>query len=156
LALHLRPLALALFVAHGFFDYLDGALRRTVPSLATDSPTRAERSHAVADKLSEGAIFLGIALGQYAAWWLAAAAMVASVAATCVGFVVLRATGIPRSRAFFDRTDRVLMLLAFLLFPQTPSFLCLAVVMDCTTVIQRLRTALARKIIVSHARAKGS
>ena len=43
LVLHMRPLALAFFLVHGFFDYLDGALRRSDPSLATDIPALAER-----------------------------------------------------------------------------------------------------------------
>ena len=155
LVLHMRPLALAFFLVHGFFDYLDGALQRSDPSSATDSPALADRNHALADKLSEVAIFVGIALGQYAAWWLAAAAAITSIAATCIGFAVQGRTGVPRSRSVFDRTDRVMVLLAFLLV-QTPVLLCLIVVMDCTTIILRLAISLGPKATVPPPGVKGS
>ena len=155
LYLHAPPLAVAFFIVHGFFDYLDGALRRKDPSLTTDDAAHAERNHALADKSSEVAIFLGIALGQYAAWWLAAAALAASIAATCTGFVMLGAAGVPRSRTVFDRTDRVLLLLAFLLLDRTPILLCLIVVMDCTTIVQRLTISLGRKATVPQPGVKG-
>ena len=144
LFLHMQATALALFVMHGFFDYLDGALRRKNPSLATGTPARAERSHALADKAAEVAVFLGIALGHYAAWWLAIAAMSASLAATWVGFVMLDAAGVPRSRTAFDRTDRMLVLLAFLAVTPSPILLRLVIGMACTTIIQRLTFPLAR------------
>lgn len=152
---HLRLAAVALFLTHGFFDYLDGALRRYDSSLAADNPTHAERSHAVADKIAEIALFLGIALGQYTAWWLPIAAVLTSMVVTCVGFVMLVAVSVPRSFALFDRTDRMLVLLAFLAVSPSPALLYLIIGMNCATIIWRLSTPLVRTAIVPQPVAKG-
>ena len=117
--------------------------RRRGPSPSPEDAARAERNHALADKLAEAAIFLGIGLGQYAAWWLVITVWLTSVAATGVGFVMLHAAGIPRGLALFDRTDRMLALLAFLLLAFLSAapplaLLCVMIAMDLATVIQRL------------------
>lgn len=137
-ALRMLPLAVGLFIAHGFFDYLDGATRRRGLSDPPEDGARAERIHALADKLSETMIFLGMAFGQFAPWTLAMAAMATSLAATWTGFVAVRTAGVPRSRSLFDRTDRMLLLLFSLLVCQAVAGLSGVVAMNCITIGQRL------------------
>ncbi len=156
LCAHVRPLALVFFVLHGFFDYLDGALRRRSPWSAIDSPGHAETTHALADKLCEVAIFSGIAIGGYAAWWVVSAAMGASVAATCTGFAVRRLAGVPRERCVFDRSDRMFVLLIFLAVMPSSVLLVVVCAMDCVTIIQRVVSAVVGRTSVPQPKVEGS
>jgi phosphatidylglycerophosphate synthase len=142
--------ALILFVLHGFFDYLDGALRRSgVPAVSNDV-LRAERDHALADKAAELALLLGIAIGEWAPWGLVMAAMVSSLVATLTGFWACRARGIPRDRSVFDRTDRMLVLFGCLLLRQIMFGLYAIVIMNCIIIVQRLLEGVRKSMPASY------
>jgi phosphatidylglycerophosphate synthase len=107
-----RPhVALAPLAANGLFDYLDGGLRRAAAQGLPGSQA-AELRHAVADKLSDVAIFLATGWAGVAPWWLAIGACVASLAATAMGWLGEAKRRTSRGSALFDRGDRMLVFTA--------------------------------------------
>ena len=111
LALGWKWAGVGLLAAHGFFDYLDGGLRR-----AADDPDRdglsAIRRHVLVDKASDMSLCMLLACGGLVPWWLAIAAGLSSVIVSAVGMRGHRTNAVRRETSLFDRSDRVLILLA--------------------------------------------
>ena len=96
-------------IVHGFFDYLDGALRRAGANRGKDGPA-ATLCHAAGDKASDVLLFFLMAWGGWVPWWLAAAAGAGSVVATVLGLWGHRRGIIVRRKSLFDRSDRIVVL----------------------------------------------
>jgi len=144
LALGLKAAGLALLVVHVFFDYLDGALKRAGAREPFLDAWGAEKAHAVTDKAAEATIFAGIGFGDWAQWWSVAVALVTSLAATLSGVFSLRLAGVRRETSFFDRTDRMFLLLLSIAANRVQAGLLAIVVINCVIIAERIVKALRR------------
>lgn len=98
---------LMLLILHGYFDYLDGAIRRARQSHIDYSQNEPDR-HALFDKLSDIAIFLPLIWGGYIGWWLGLATCISLVTVTLIGVYAEKLDLLERSHAIFDRSDRLI------------------------------------------------
>ncbi len=130
-------LGLGLLILHGFFDYLDGALRR-----AADDPTRenlpAILRHALVDKLSDGCLYFGLACGDSISFPLAGAAWMASLLATIIGIILHRYQITSRESSWFERSDRILILWFGALLKQWQIAVWINVVLCLWIILQRV------------------
>ena len=128
---------LALLVLHGFFDYLDGGLRRARGEHGPRPRWLGMDAHAVVDKVSEVMLCAGIAGGRWTGWPLAMGAAGSSIVLTLVGGWANRWLGVDPQRALFDRSDRLFVLLASGAFGAFDVALVLVCVMNGVVLLQR-------------------
>lgn len=106
-----RRVGLAMLVLHGFFDYLDGGLRRARAESGPRARWMGMDAHAAVDKVSEIVLFAGLAGGKWTGWPLAVSAAGSSVVLTLVGGGAKRWLGVDPQRVLFDRSDRLFVVL---------------------------------------------
>jgi phosphatidylglycerophosphate synthase len=129
-------LALIFLIIHGYFDYLDGALKRQNNLHLRNNSNELSR-HAVFDKLGDITIFSSLAWAGYVEIWLAVTTCVSTISVTLVGFFAENKGLFKRDAALFDRSDRIVIFFLFCLFGYM-AYACIAVlVMSVTVIIQR-------------------
>lgn len=128
---------LTLLVLHGFFDYLDGGLRRVRAEHCPRPRWLGMDAHAVVDKVSEVMFFAGLAVGKWAGWPLALGAASSSVVLTLVGSGAKKWLGVDPQRALFDRSDRLFVMLMAGTFGAFDVALALVCVLNGVVLLQR-------------------
>ncbi len=118
------PLSAPFILLSGLCDSIDGAIAR-----ARGGSQLGRVLDAVFDRLSEGFIFMGMATRDF----LAVPALVISYAISHTGVKEPRA-----SKGLAERTERVVLMFAFLLFGQLHALLLLLNVLLPVTLFQRL------------------
>jgi phosphatidylglycerophosphate synthase len=100
------PAGWVLLIVHGFLDYYDGGTRRTGLRDMHDYRFLGWDTHIVADKASEVAIFIGLAIGGIVPAWIAAIALASSLGVTVFGQALKRKGLVNLRRSMFDRAAR--------------------------------------------------
>jgi len=128
---------LTLLAFHGFFDYLDGGLRRARGQGNQRPQWLGMDAHAVVDKASEVILFAGLASRGWVDWPLGVLAAVSSLGVTIVGGTAKKWLDVDPSRALFDRTDRLFVLLVAGTFRAFDLALALVCAMNGIILLQR-------------------
>jgi phosphatidylglycerophosphate synthase len=150
--LQLKWAALALLGAHGAFDYLEGGLRRASGSGGASASS--VWRHAIVDKVSDVLLLVAIAWGGFASWWLAIAAASSALAVTGLGLWLHRKAPPLRERTFFDRADRLILLLLATAVGQIPSAIWLILAMNVFALAHRLTVLWRARFLCCHERVR--
>jgi hypothetical protein len=128
--------AVLFLLAHGYLDYLEGAVRRAA-KIAARAVHPAPVLHSLFDKLSDIALFLSLGWAGWITWQLSAAASAATVTATVLGYSVGRRGALPTVTCSFDRADKLFVLLVSSPFALFKSAVIVTVTMNLIVVFER-------------------
>jgi len=140
-------LALVLLLLSVVFDYMDGGISRALLSLGKKSSRYGTLFHALADKLSEVAIFSGMIAGKILRWDLGLLAIITCLILTLFGRWVQHKGLFDLKRSLFDRADRFVVLFLFCTLRYFQLAVIIVSILNIIGFIQRLCASTGAKLL---------